>query len=277
METIKFIQSFSNDFLDTFFVFFTDLGGQTLGLILTIYFLWFRDKRYGYRLGFTVSLSLLINNMIKIFVNSPRPIGEPGIRTLAESTATGTSFPSGHSQGTSTTFTSLILHKRSKFIIIIGIIMMILIPISRLYLGVHWPKDVIFGTLFGILSVFLADIIFDYVEKTNNLYIFIIISIVSILSIAFLNSEDYIKSVGSLSALCIGYVLDQKYIKYDIKSNSTNPFMKLLIGLPILAILFLGIPEIIPFKPVMYFVKYFASTIWVTAGATGIFNLKSKM
>lgn len=278
MEIIKYIQSFSNPFLDTFFVLFTNLGGQTLGLILTIYFLWFKDKRYGYSLGFSVSISLLINNIIKIFVNSPRPIGEEGIRTLAKETATGTSFPSGHSQGNAATFTSLILHFKSKPIIIIGIIMMILIPISRLYLGVHWPIDVVFGSLFGILSVFLSNFIFEYIEKTDKSYIYLIISAVAIISTIFLNTEDYLKSAGALSALCIGYVIDKKYTNYNPTDCDINPIIKLIVGLGGTAALFFLIDFAMPHLLIKHFIKYFVVAVYAIIISPILFKcIKNKL
>lgn len=246
MNTIKFIQAFSNPILDNFFIIFTNLGGQTLGIIFSLYFLWFKDKRYGYKLFFSLSFSLLINNFIKIIVNSPRPIGTKGIRSLAIKTATGTSFPSGHSQGNATTFTSLFLQFKTKRIIIIGTIMMLLIPTSRLYLGVHWPKDVICGSIFGIISVFISNFIYEQSIKNNLHYLYLIISLILLLSLILFRSSDYIKAVGAFSALSLGYYIDTKYIGFNPISTSKSNCLKFIIGLLGILVLFSFCSFIIP-------------------------------
>ena len=56
------------------------------------------DKKFGEYLAYSVLTGMTLNNGLKSLFDMPRPIGEEGIRTLREETATGQSFPSGHSQ-----------------------------------------------------------------------------------------------------------------------------------------------------------------------------------
>ncbi|GKX64822.1 phosphatase PAP2 family protein [Inconstantimicrobium mannanitabidum] len=271
MNTIKFIQTFANPALDNFFILFTNLGGETLGVIFAIYFLWFKDKRYGYKLAFGLSFSLLINNFIKIIVNSPRPIGTKGIRSLAVNTATGTSFPSGHSQGNAATFTSLFLQFKTKKVLLISIIMMILIPISRLYLGVHWPIDVVCGSIFGIIAVLISNFIYEQAIKNNIPYLYLILSIILLLSLILFRSSDYIKAIGGFISISLGYYIDTKYIKYNPNSTSKNNVIKLFLGLFGLLIVLSLCSFIIPKGYIRDFVKYFSLGIWASCIAPLIF------
>ncbi|MFC1760215.1 phosphatase PAP2 family protein, partial [Candidatus Neomarinimicrobiota bacterium] len=62
----------------------------------------------------------------------------------------GFSFPSGHAQGSTTLWLMLALLIRKKWINYLTAIMIILVSLSRLYLGVHYPIDILGGVLIGM-------------------------------------------------------------------------------------------------------------------------------
>lgn len=83
----------------------TMLGEQwavVSGLSAVIY--WVIDKNMGEEFAFTLLISGLCNNILKGVFRFERPIGQEGIRTLRAHTATGYSFPSGHSQNAATLY-----------------------------------------------------------------------------------------------------------------------------------------------------------------------------
>lgn len=277
MEIIKFIQGFSNPFLDKFFSIITNLGGQSLGIFLSILFIWCIDKKFGYRFLYGILFSFNLNNIIKGLVNSKRPIGIEGIRSLQVHTATGSSFPSGHSQGNATTITLLLDQFRYRWLFVLGFFMFILIPLSRLYLGVHWPIDVILGSIIGIISAFISNKIFNL----SNLYErkILVFSLFFYLILALIvPNDDLYKALGALSAFIIGMLIEEKYINYNPKTSFMKNIIKFLIGMLGALIIYL-LFSLLPKSIYVSYIKYFCLCFWAIVLAPLLFiklNLAKK-
>ncbi|MHA2346501.1 MAG: phosphatase PAP2 family protein, partial [Candidatus Hodarchaeales archaeon] len=160
-ETIlKFIYGFSNSLFDLFFGVVTTIG-NTLPIIVIIVLLYYTvDKSFINHLIYIIIFSAHLNEVFKVFFHNPRPFVynaeefQVTTNVLGKKTiwgASGFSFPSGHSQTQGTLWGYVFQKKRNKFLLIIGIIFLISIPLSRNYLGVHWPSDIIVGVLLGAL------------------------------------------------------------------------------------------------------------------------------
>ncbi|MGL4572187.1 MAG: phosphatase PAP2 family protein [Clostridium sp.] len=262
METIQFIQQFSSPSLDMFFSIITNLGGQTIGVVISLILFWCVNKKLGFKFLYAMLFSFSLNNILKGFFNVKRPIGTEGIISGEVNTATGSSFPSGHSQGNGTAFAFLMNEYRNKFIWIIGILMLILVPLSRLYFGVHWPLDVIFGTIIGIISVFISNKLFDKYYD-NSSYLIIYTTIFFIVLGFILPSEDLIKALGALSALIISLLLERKFLNFNPKGTTKDHIIKLLIGIIGALVLYLSLSKVLTYG-ILVFIKYFILIFWVT-------------
>jgi membrane-associated phospholipid phosphatase len=106
---LKYVQSFSNETLDSFFEIITMLGEEWFFIILFAIFFWCFNKSFGYKLAFICLTSAAINTIIKEIVKLPRPIGYEGIKSIRVETAEGYSFPSGHTQQSSSLFATLMI------------------------------------------------------------------------------------------------------------------------------------------------------------------------
>lgn len=140
------------DWLNPLFIFITNLGtAGILWICISIYLCMDKKKRkIGITCGLALVLYLLIGNIIfKNIFHRPRPFVEiEGLKALG-SLPRGYSFPSGHtgsSFSVSFILYTLIGGKKGR----IAMILATLIGFSRIYIGVHYLSDVIFGAILGI-------------------------------------------------------------------------------------------------------------------------------
>lgn len=145
-----------SDFLTKIFIFITNLGSSIFLIITTIIlFILIRNKKVGIFITLNLLITTGLNTLLKYIIQRPRPTE---FRLIEEN---GYSFPSGHTM-VSMTFYGLLIYLIYKNIknnylkwslISILILLICLIGISRIYLGVHYPSDVIAG--FFVASSYL--------------------------------------------------------------------------------------------------------------------------
>nr|WP_232195840.1 phosphatase PAP2 family protein [Thermoanaerobacter sp. X514] len=117
-EILKAIQTISNPFLDYFFIAVTMLGSSGFYFIFIPLFYWCVDKRFGLKLGLILISSIYVNTVLKEITKIARPIGYPGIRSIFTQSAGGYSFPSGHAQGSTTVWGTLMVHYQKKMAVV---------------------------------------------------------------------------------------------------------------------------------------------------------------
>lgn len=272
IEIIKFIQSIKSPFLDVFFQIVTMTGEENFYIIVAAIIFWCVNKKFGYKLGFALLTGTIVNTAMKNLVNATRPIGVSGIRSLRVQTATGQSFPSGHTQGAATFWFSWIVQVRKRWIYIVGITAILLVAYSRMYLGVHYPIDVIGGIVVGITWVFISNYIFEYAETTRKKWVLMIIVVPMLIGMIFLKEKTYYTISGTVLGFYIGYILESKYVQYDVRNTWAVQLMKLVFGLTILIVIKSILKVILPINIFVDFFRYFVIGLWITVGAPSIFK-----
>jgi len=272
IEIIKVIQSIKSPFLDVFFQMVTMTGEEYFYIIAAAIIFWCVNKKFGYKLGFALLTSTIVNTVLKDIVNAARPIGVPGIRSLRLQTATGQSFPSGHTQGATTFWVSWIVQLKSKWIYIVGITAILLVGFSRLYLGVHYPIDIVGGMVVGTIWVFISNYIFEYADSREKKWILMLIVVPMLFGMIFIKEKTYYTISGTVLGFYIGYILESNYVQYDVRNTKVAQLMKLVFGLTILITLRSTLKVILPVSMVADFFRYFVIGLWITAGAPSIFK-----
>ena len=255
LNIIRAIQSIANPFLDGLFQFITMFGEEAILIPLIAVIYWAFNKKMGEYIAYASLTSVLVNGAIKDIFKAKRPIGEPGIRSLKVETATGYSFPSGHTQGTASFWSAIAIYLKNNYMYAISALIIILVAISRLYLGVHYPKDVLFGAIFGILTSFITYKLFNKVNNKTALYF--ITFIIFIPALLYAHSADFIKGMGTFLGFALGIYVEKKYVNFSVEGKSINKILRVVIGLAILILLKVGLKAVFPNKLVFHFLRYF--------------------
>ncbi|MGM0641034.1 MAG: phosphatase PAP2 family protein [Thermotogota bacterium] len=258
LEILKSIQSFANPFWDNFFEFFTIFGEELIVIPVLTFIFWIIDKKFGEYLGFAVFTSFLVNNSLKDIFQFKRPIGEEGIRSLRTHTATGYAFPSGHTQGAASFYSAISIYLNKKLIYFIAGIIIFFVGYSRLYLGVHYPKDVIAGIIIGIGVSYFTYLINKKIK--NKLLVYYIIFIIGLFLLFFSNSPDYIKALGTYFGFVNGIYIEKKFVDFNINISFIKKIFRYIIGLAIILVLKEGLKLILPNEILYYFIRYFLIT-----------------
>lgn len=146
----------------------TFYGGAIFLVSLTILlFITIKNKKIGIVIGTNLVTITILNQLFKFILQRPRPTEYRIINEV------GYSFPSGHSMVSMAFYGLLIyfIYKYLKnkylksFLIILLSILIVMIGISRIYLGVHYTSDVIAGFLFSISYLII------YIKISNQIFL----------------------------------------------------------------------------------------------------------
>lgn len=257
MEILYALEALRTPWLDAIVAALTHLGGETVFLVAALAVFWCVDKRQGYYLMSVGFMGTLVNQFLKITCRIPRPwVRDPDF-TIVESAraeATGYSFPSGHSTSSVGTFGVLATEGKRLWLRILSVVLCFLIPLTRLYLGVHTPADVLVGSA---IPLFFIVVLRPAIYSADGRHIPKLLTLMAMLCAAFVLYMEYypfpsdvdadnlhsaLKNSYTLMGAVLGMVVVYQY-------DETHPFsteavwyaqlLKLLLGLA----LALGVKE----------------------------------
>jgi len=277
---LRFLHRIATPFLDLLANGASFFGEETFVIAIVLLVFWNINKQKGFALYINVLTSVLVMGILKAVVRAPRPfVVLDDIAGKRMGTATGYSFPSGHTTTAASFYTSLALLLKKRICSIIAAIMIVLVGVSRLYLGVHWPNDVFAGLLIGVsISFLLYRWSLQLFEDRMRLVRFsirygLIATLASLILSVLLNMDlvdpvafnDLMKTLALAGAGLLGFGFEEQIVRYRVEASLTKKILRYLLGMGVVIAI---IASKALFPPSIYaissFIRYSLVGVWAT-------------
>ena len=261
IDILLALQEFRNGtgaFLAGFLSKMTWLGELNTAIVIMALIYWCVSKEFGSYFLMGWSGNRLVNGMLKVTVCAYRPwIRDARIVPYGNSitTATGYSFPSGHTMNAATVFGGGAVRRDipGALRVVLGLLVL-LVGFSRNYLGVHTPQDVLVGIVAGTLVMFLTMKLMQWI-KTHSEKDLLVVCIgvgLGILVAIYAAVKPYpvdtdaagkvlvdgakmandtFKGVGWSVAFLTGWLLERRFVRFSTDITMMRRMMRLTFGL----------------------------------------------
>ncbi len=242
-DLILWLQSLGGEdsFIYYLMNFITMFGESAILVGVTAFLYWGIDKKLGERVAFGLVTATLLNPMIKNVVCRTRPFDSGhGILNLRD--VDGYSFPSGHSSGAAAAYvgTAVVFgNKKGKWLTVVAIALPLLVALSRLYLGAHYPTDVAAGLALGVASVFLCGWLYSIVS--NKYYLYFGALIIGAAGFLYCTTSDFFTGYGILLGFTAAIIFEEKVVNFE----NTKLWWRWLLRLAVGGGIFFGLNSLI--------------------------------
>lgn len=307
MGIILYLQNLGN-WLVPIAEFFTFLGFEEFYLLIMPAIYWCVDSLIGARLAFMLVATTSLNGVLKLAFHSPRPYWVSAeIKALSSETSFG--IPSGHAQNAFALWGTWAGSLRKTWAWLMAGFVILMIGLSRLALGMHFPSDVLFGWFFGGLLLWIFFSLekpvlnwFNSLAIRNQIFSIIltalIILLIGNLTLAFLNFElpeiwinngtlagtkpdpfsrdGFTTAAGVFLGLSLGLILIKERGGFDPKGKLWKRVFRYLLGIVGTLALWAGLKAIFPsgeelLPQALRLLRYTAIGFWVSAGGPLVF------
>lgn len=261
MDILKVLEGIRFPLLDKLMQAVTFLGEETVFMAVAIFLFWCVDKWRGYYVLSVGFIGTVLNQWLKLIFRVPRPwVKDPSFTVVesAKSGATGYSFPSGHTQNAVGTYLGVARTTKRNWLRWVMAVLALLVGFSRMYLGAHFPSDVVVALVMGAVLVFVMYPVLERAKQSPR-YMYGFLGCMTLLALAYLaylllypfpaevrimdpvtqisNYDEGLKNaytlLGCLLGLIVSYTADRRF-DFSEKAPLPGQICKLVLGLAII-------------------------------------------
>ena len=284
-DLLERLQQWHNPVLDRLFLWIPTFGGEVFYFLLGPLIFWCVGINLGVRLLVMLLGSFYTNAWLKEWFDTIRPAATYPERFVLSEGAKATaleadgswspSFPSGHSQHTVVFWMFVGLWLRQRWVWALAGVMILLVSFSRLYLGVHWPIDVLggwfFGSLIVVASIYLTPLISSLPTKTQ-IRLALAVAALCLLGLLVDSGADRVKMLGFLAGSLGTLGLQQRYAQFQVQTVWWRQVLKIGLGLSMVFVLRAVLKSVLPETLVADGLRYLIIGTWMTFGAPLLFR-----
>jgi len=277
LEIIRAIATVRSPALNAIMEGFTTLGNEETYLLMVPLLLWCVELSLAIRLGLAFIASSYLNTVLKDLLMEPRPCD---LAPVCISEAEGFGLPSGHAQSAVLVWGLVASQVRRGWFWAVAILLMLLIGFSRVYLGVHFPTDVLGGWVLG-LALLLG--YFRWGARIESWVLGLglrdqILMAVALALLLFLIHpvKDVAAAVSSFAGLGIGLALMRRYVPFSASGPVGQRILRFAVGAVVVLALFIGLRVVLPAEGEPLYLpfrllRYGLIGLWTTLGAPWLF------
>ncbi len=303
LEFIRWLQA-TYPQLAGFFVAISSLGREEFYLAILPLIYWCINKRAGRMLGYILFVAVAINTTLKHAFRAPRPFWiDP---TVGIEETGGYGIPSGHTQYAATLYLLVAYLVSGFWIWLAAGFMVILMALSRIYLGAHFIHDVAASFVIGVLLLILA-IFWDrrvrarFTRRILGQRMMAAVLVVLFFAALYLillyligepdltvpwaayipvaetaSRTEMASAIGAFMGFSIGIVLESSRIRFRTDGSIGKRAARYVAGIIIAIIIWRGLGMIFPHDPLILafplrMLRYFLVTLWVAYYAPWLF------
>ena len=309
IQLIQGLQTMS-PVLDGVMKFFSFLGTIEFYLLLIPFVYWVISAKTGFRLLLVLISTDFVVLGFKQLLHQPRPYWIGDVKRLAEETSYG--IPSSHASDSLAVWGYLAYRLKKDWLWALSIVVVLMIGISRLYLAVHFPTDVLAGWLIGLVMIVIFakgdKWVSSRLEKLStagqigtgfavSVLMVLVGWVIGLLIAPSLDPPDwaqfalqarslfhYFTLAGALFGAATGYALMRTHANFQVRGAGWQIILRYLLGIAGLLVIYFGLDVLFGLLAadesaiglVLRYIRYSAVAFWAIFGAPWVF-LKLKL
>lgn len=281
LEAISSLQQ-GGDLWARFFAVFTYMGEQDFYLLFLPLLFWSVDRATGVRLLFLYLLSGVLNVDLKAIFEAPRPDDlDPAALLKAYTDPTGSGMPSGHAQLAVTVWGGLAVLAKRRWVWVVAALLALLIGFSRVYLGAHFPDQVVAGWAVGLLVVSAFAMLYMPLDRWMEALpisgqVGLAVGLPALLLIIHVEPET-VAATAALMGAGLGLAISCRYLPASGMGRLARRLACYVIGVIVLLGLYFGLSLVFPAEGEtlhvpLQFLRYTLLGLWISLGAPWVFQ-----